>query len=224
VVAECELGIDAVLDAVQAQLRQARRLEEGERLTELGERLAAPQRERLAEEARGRPRIPARQRRASRVAQPLEAGEIDGLGIDDERVAARPRRQHAGGQRLAQLRDVDLHHLRSGAGRILAPEVVDEAFDRHGAIRVEGQPSEQRAGLAAAEADRCGPVAHLERAEEERHHGDGGRCYARARTVTGWPAAHGRGGLPSAEFADTHGSGYTRARPRRVDVLELRCT
>ena len=54
VVPERQLGVDAILDAVEAQLRQTRRLEHGERLAELRERLAAPEGERVAEQ-RGRP-------------------------------------------------------------------------------------------------------------------------------------------------------------------------
>jgi len=188
VLPEGQLGVDAILDAVEAQLRQARRLEHGERLAELRERLAAPQGERFAEQASGRARVARGERAAPGVPQPLESGEIDRLGGDDERVAARTRDEHVRGQSLAQLRDVDLHHLRRGLRRVLPPEILDQALRGNGAVGVEGEAGEQRAGSAAAELHRCACIAHLERTEEERQHGDGARCYARARVRRGGPA------------------------------------
>ena len=84
VVPERQLGVDAIPDAVEAQLRQTRRLQHGERLGELRERLAAPQGERVAEHAAGRARVACGKRGAPGVAQPPESDEIDRLG--------RPRR------------------------------------------------------------------------------------------------------------------------------------
>ena len=198
VMAESHLGVDAILGAVEAQLGQARPLERGERLGELGQRLAAPEGEGLTEQTGGGPWVAAGQRDSSRVAQSLEPDEVDGVGLGNERVSAGPRDEHTGRQHLAQLGDVYLHHLRGRAGHVLAPEVLDEALGGDRAIGIERQPGEQRAWLATAEPHRGGSVADLERAEEERHHGDGRRCYAAVRVRTGRPAAPRTGSLPVA--------------------------
>ena len=173
---ERQIRVDAVLDAVQAELGETGRLEHGERLAELRERLASPEGQRVAEVAAGGARVTRGERRAAGVAQPLEPCEVQRLRLAGERVAARARDEHARGQHLAQLGDVDLHHLRRRLRWVLAPEIGDEALGRDSAVGVQGQPGEQRSGLAASKLHRCGSIAHFERAEEERHKGDGGRC------------------------------------------------
>ena len=66
VMAEQQVGVDAVLDRGHARLVQARDLGRREGLVgEIGQRLSAPQRERIDQDARGRPR---RRRRPARGA------------------------------------------------------------------------------------------------------------------------------------------------------------
>jgi hypothetical protein len=45
-------------------------------------------------------------------------------------------------QQLAQLGDVQLHHLRRAGGLFLAPEALDQPTDRHRAVRVQCQQRE----------------------------------------------------------------------------------
>src|SRR4051812_36961310 len=73
--AEGELGVEAVLGADEAQLGQPCRLETRERLAELGQRLASPERERLPEQAGCGARVAGVQRRAARITEPLESEE-----------------------------------------------------------------------------------------------------------------------------------------------------
>ena len=73
---------------------------------ELGQRRPAPERERLAQQARRlvRGRAP----RASATSRSNRA-QVDRLGLDLEHVARRPRHEHPVRQQLPQPRDVDLH-------------------------------------------------------------------------------------------------------------------
>ena len=62
--------------------------------------------------------------------QPLEALQVDLLRLDLEQVAGRPRHERLGRQQLAQPRDVDLHDRHRRLGRLVAPELVDQAVAR----------------------------------------------------------------------------------------------
>ncbi len=141
-----------------------------ERLLELGERVAAPERERLAEAPRRQVGVARRMRRLSLTPQLLEPDEIDARGVDLDGVAGRACLEDAVGQHLSQLRDVDLHHLLCGVGDGLAPEVVDEAVGSDGPVGVEQQPREQSPLLAARDRDGRRPIAHLEGPQELELH------------------------------------------------------
>ena len=157
-----ELGVDPILAAGEAELLQVRPLDLGERLGELGERRPAPQVERVREELGRAVRVAGLERRAPLGPEPGEPGEVERLRLDRDEVAGRLRPERLRGQRLAQLRDVDLHHLRRGPGRLVAPEVVHEPVDRDGPVRVQEEPGEERTRLAAAERDRLAVLDRLE--------------------------------------------------------------
>ena len=77
---EREVGLDPLLERDGAELLEPRDLGLGERLVEeVGERRAAPERERLAQRALGRRRVAALERRAPLLREPGEAVEVDAL-------------------------------------------------------------------------------------------------------------------------------------------------
>ena len=82
-----QVRLDAVLEADQAQLVEMVALDLRERLGELGQRLAAPQPERLAQVRGGRGRLAGLERRAAGAAQPVEAHDVDRLRVDLDEVA-----------------------------------------------------------------------------------------------------------------------------------------
>ena len=85
--AERELGVDPLLERDDPQLVEPRRLEPGELLlVEVGERRAAPERERLAQQRRA----PCRLGAARFGEQALEAVRVDALGLERQPVAGRP--------------------------------------------------------------------------------------------------------------------------------------
>ena len=170
--AECEVGLDAVLERGELQLLQARALDARERLGgELGQRRAAPERECRPEALGSGGRVGLSERRPPRAGELLEAAQVERVGGPElETVARRARLQELRGQRLAQPRDIDLHHLDGGVGQLVAPQVIHEPLDRHRPAGVEQQAREQRTLLSRAECERLPPVARLERAEDTEVH------------------------------------------------------
>ena len=167
------VGLDAVLQADELQLLEARGLGARERLGELGERGAAPQRERLAQPAGGGRGVALRERRPARVAQGGEPDEVERVRVDLQRVAGRPRLEQVRGQRLAQLRDVDVHHLDRRAGDLVPPQVIDELVDGDDPVR-------PRAG--AGRAPRAAGARRARRARRRRA--------PRADRGSGTPCSH----------------------------------
>jgi hypothetical protein len=161
-----EVGIDALLEADEPQLLEMRALDLRERLRELGQRRAAPEGERVAQAGGRGLGVAGRQRCSALVVERPEAREVDGLGLELDHVAGRLRAQDALGQHLAELRDVDLHHLGRRVRDALAPQVVDQALHGDGPVEVQRQAGQQGARLGPAEGERGGVVRCLERAED----------------------------------------------------------
>ena len=156
-----EILLEGLLDRGQAQLLQAADLEARERLGgDVVERRPAPQRERLARRAVGD--------------EPLEAPRVDLAGAEPQLIAAAAgddlRAVAAAPERLAQLGDVDLHHLRRGGRGRLAPEAVDQPLGRDGGALVEGQHGEQRTRLSCADGDRVVVDTRLNGSEKSQVH------------------------------------------------------
>ena len=117
----------------------------GERLVgDVRQRGPAPQIQRLARGALGE--------------QPLEAARRPpGRGRAAAGRRARACRSHrfaVRGHRLAQLRDVELHHLRRRRRRLVAPQPVDQALGGDRRAGVEREHREQGPRLRSAEGDR----------------------------------------------------------------------
>ena len=117
-----------------------------------------------------------RERGLARLAQVLEAGQVDRLAGQLHGVAGRAGHEHALREHLAEHRDVDLDHLRRARRRALAPEVLHEPAHRHRATRLEQQARQQRPLCPAAEGDRL-PVA-LDLQRTEQLYAQGGAHYA----------------------------------------------
>ncbi len=83
-VAQCEVGLDPPLERRDSKLLEASALAPRERLRELGQRRAAPERERFAQ-LPGRPRrFTFRERNPALVEQALEARQVELLFRDLE--------------------------------------------------------------------------------------------------------------------------------------------
>ena len=86
VTAERQLGVDALLQARQVLLDEPRLLQPSERLVELGERRAAPQRERTPQRGGGIVRAAVRERFAPLGMEPLEGTQVERVAVEVEAV------------------------------------------------------------------------------------------------------------------------------------------
>ena len=171
-----EVLVDPDLERRRAQLLQAPYLRSGERLLgDVGERRPVPEAQRLA--------------RGALREQPLEASDVDPVAAQPQLVAAPVRgdrtvaavRRH----RLAQLRDVQLHHLGRRRRRLIAPQPVDQPLGRNGRAGLEREHREQGARLRAAEGDPAVVRADLHRSEQLNLHVLPCTCGRRSYVRTG---------------------------------------
>ena len=184
--AESEVGIHPVLDARKPQLFQMRALDHRERLLEVGQRRSAPQRKGFAQLRRGTCGVAASKHRPAVLAEAAEPHDVDRRWVELDRVTGRPRQQDLRRKQLAQLGNVDVHHLHGRIRHLIAPKVLHETLDAHRVVDVKQQSREQRALLAPAERNDGGAVVSLERSEEPELH----RC--RQRYSAPRAAARGR--------------------------------
>ena len=169
-----QVCFDRQLVRVHAELVEPADLGGGERLVgDVGQRFPPPECERLA-----RPRL---------VDQPREPSDVDRLGGNPELVVAAVRddRGTVAVQESAQLRHVELHHLRSARWRLLAPQPLREPVGRHRPVGLEAEHRQKRALLAGAEDDGAVAEASLDGPEELEIHAAAGRvarAYSRSRS------------------------------------------
>jgi hypothetical protein len=179
VLAEREARVDELLERGHVKLLEPADLALRETLVrEVGERRAAPQRQRLLERCGGGAGAAGCELARAVAEQPLEAVAVEQLGRERELVAVLARQQRQGvavrgrtRECLAQARDLDVHHLGGGRRRRLAEQLVDQPLHREHLVGVEQQQREQRALPDSAERDRAPLVEHFERSEDVEVHG-----------------------------------------------------
>jgi hypothetical protein len=143
--ARIQVDVDRQLHGRQPQLLQPPDLGGGERLTgDIVERRATPQGQCLT--------------RPAACDEPLEARDVELVGAEPQLVPVPAREDLLAiarrGQRLAQLRHVELHQLGGRRRRPLTPQRVDQAIGRHRRAGVQRKHGQQRARLARANGDR----------------------------------------------------------------------
>src|SRR5439155_3475831 len=146
-------------------------------VSELLERPAPPERERLVQLRGGGLRIDLFRLLEERV----ETINVELIAFDPEEVPRCFRLDALLAQHSAQLRDVDLECLPSRFGRLLAPECVDQAVGRDNLVRIQQQHGEQAPLFRTAHVERSLAVEHLERTENPKLH----RSLPRADRSTG---------------------------------------
>ena len=168
---EREIGVDPILDRGDAQLFQAAASVAANGSPATSASAGPRQRPSAAVNRSAASSVaPPTRRRARLRGQALEAGEVELVGLDADRVAAAASLQAVGAERTAQAGHVDLHRLRRAGRRGLAPEGVDEALDGDRLVGVEQEDGEERALLRAAERQRPIALADLERPQEPELH------------------------------------------------------
>ena len=181
--AERKIGVDPFNQSAQAKLLQPPDLVESERLIgEVGQRRAAPQSERVAQQRRGPRRVACRLSPLPLVETLLEAVNVQLASLNVECVTSRLGPQTVVAQCATQLRDVVLEDLRRRRGRPLTPKLVDQPVRRERLVRMDQQERQQRTLLATPERDRSPLIADLERTEDvEIHVCVGDRSHPRRR-------------------------------------------
>ena len=168
VAAEREVGVDPPFERSEARGLEPLcfRLRENV-VGELGEGLAAPEPERLAEQ-------PARLGGigAFRLAdQLLETEQVELVGVEPDQIAGLLRHDRcAVSEQLPQLRDVVLERVRSCGRRVTRPQRVDQAVDRDGRVRGQQKEGEQRSLLRAAQGHGASFVHDFERPQDPEFH------------------------------------------------------
>ncbi len=100
-------------------------------------------------------------------------GRFIARGIDlalGERPTRALRQNKAVAQGATQRRDVGLQGLGGGAGRILAPEQLDEGVGRHDGTAVQPEHREDGAGFGARDRDGCPVLPDLQRSQNPQFH------------------------------------------------------
>jgi hypothetical protein len=161
VMPERELGLDPQFDRSKSNLLEPCALVPAEGLGELGERGAAPERERVVQQLRRLQRVVLRERLARADDPPVEAREVELVVFDLEHVAGCTCVQSRLHERLPQLRHVDLHHLLRRFRDVLAPERVDELLSRDRVVRVQEENCKERPLLAGRDVHRGAVTQNL---------------------------------------------------------------
>ena len=159
-----EVGVDPLLQRLQAQFLQPRDLLLRKRLVaELVEGRPLPQGERCAQRlgVAGRP---------SFVEQALEHLDVELVGLDAQDVATPSGQKPPIAESAPKPQDVLLKNLRSRRGRTLTPERVDETLAGDDLVPVQKEQREQRSMPSAAEWDDVLAVGRLKRAQDSELH------------------------------------------------------
>ena len=173
---EREIGVEAVLERHQPQLLQAGDLALAERLErEVGQRRAAPQRERLAQRPRGRPPIWSRARRGE---EPLEAVQVERVRPEPQLVARRPRHDDpvpvavpGGLERPPEPGHRHRERLERVAALGARPQLLEQPVAGDRLAGVQEQQRQQRPLLDAPERELPAADPRLERPQDEEFHG-----------------------------------------------------
>ena len=170
--AEGQIGFDAFLDAVKAQLLQPCDfcLSEGIE-PEIGECRPAPERE-------GPPQQPSRVRGGATDERLTPAGEqlLEALHVHfvrsgAEQVAHRPGDETALRKRSAQTRDGRLQRIHRRWRRILSPQLHKQPLGRHDLVGVQHQQGEDGPLAHPSHCNRQPILCEFERTQEANLHG-----------------------------------------------------
>jgi hypothetical protein len=126
VATELEVGVDPLLERRGAAVLELRPLGPGDRIVEIGERWAAPEREGLAQPLGGNVGVAA----VRFLDELLEAFGIERAGLDAHQVARSLRDDRVAPEGLPQAGHVDLERGRGCVGRRPVPELVDQPIPR----------------------------------------------------------------------------------------------
>jgi hypothetical protein len=181
VASERQVGLDPGLERRQAKLLEPRDVELRERVErELGQRRAAPQRQRPAQRLARPPGLAGGQRLASLLGEPVEHLGVERAGRQGQDVPRRDRGDGVVPERLSELRDVALQHGGHRRRRVRSPEGVDQPVARDRRVPLQQEQRQERTLATPPDDERLLTHAGLERAQDAELHqpsDSGGRQY-----------------------------------------------
>jgi hypothetical protein len=181
--AACEFSLEEALPREQSKLLEARdeRLQDA-LVGEIAESRAPPEFERCLERRARLVSAIVLERAGSGLGEPLELDEVERLRADA--IAGPVGLDRRPSERLAEVRDVALHEIQGGRGRVVRPDLVDDPRRGYDGIRANEKADEDGTLPCAAELDAPAVNARLERPEDrviDRHLGSPARAAACAR-------------------------------------------
>jgi hypothetical protein len=169
--AKGQVGVDPLLHTDQAQLLKAGDLGLGERLVaEVGQRRSPPQGQRLGQRVGGLGGSPVGQGLATLGEQALEPAQVDLVGDGPEQVSRRPGHQPALRQGPAEPRHGGLEGVGRPRGRVLAPQLDQDALAGQHLVGVQHQQGEHGPLASSPVRDQPPAVRQLQRTQEANLH------------------------------------------------------
>ena len=160
--------LQPVLDGGEAALLQPlRERPYGRRVRHVGERVPAPQRQRVGQDGGRALWLPGGQRPPPRVRHPLEPSCIDVISVDGQPIAGGERVDGHRGEGPPQPGDAGLQRMSGVAGRAVAVEVVDQRVGGDDAAGVGEQEREQCPQRRPADSHLAAVVAPRRRRAED---------------------------------------------------------
>jgi hypothetical protein len=166
-----KIRVDPVLQRGQARFLQPRDLSLRKRLVgEIRKRRTPPHPQRLAQGSAGRQCVASFERLPAACGERLEPVDVELAWLDPKHIATPLGEEQPIAQRLTQVRYVSLNELVRARGRLLAPELVDQAIRGNHLAPVQEQHRQQRPLLGRAQRQRAVVIDSLKRPENAKFH------------------------------------------------------
>ena len=162
--AELELGVDQLLPRRRAELLEPRHLDAARTARARGRRAAARARARAPRA--GAPSALGVSTLGRLRHEPLEAVQVDLLGLDVQDVARLASANEIAAERLAQIRDQVLNRPDRGSAEASRPQLFDQAVCRDHLACMEQEQGQEGALLRPPQLERPSLHPDLERAQD----------------------------------------------------------
>jgi hypothetical protein len=166
--AECQLGVEQLLQRFEPDLLEPLDRRPGERLVgEICERRPAPDRQRVAKQVDGAGRVAAGAAFLRLGSSALEVGEVELVRRQAEDISRRPGLDRSiRAERFPQIRDLPLNLRDRSHGWPAGVERIGEDVDGDHPVGIQKQDGQRRPLFLRGERDECAVALGLERPED----------------------------------------------------------
>src|SRR5262245_21623457 len=171
VAAKRELGLEPALQGEKTELFEAAHIRTKQGLVgDVRKCSASPERKRLAQLLGSLSGAAVSERAAAFLDEPLEATQVDQLGIDNQCVSAWPRRNRVSAERPSEAGDVTLDHVGRSRRRLSTPKHVGQTIARDHLVRPRNKNRKKSATPGTPQGDLAVSIPDLERSENSVVH------------------------------------------------------